>query len=148
MKTKKYFPLFIFITVVLSSCNAHDIIGKGNPAIGKLIAISKIEIITNKEEENIIPKIKIHLQKKQKKEILCIEGDVNFVFGQDLRLIETKKISLDTHSFFIEELNKNGQAFFIVEYSKIKKEDKEKPNSEGILNEERYSVVFNHLQYK
>ena len=79
---------------------------------------------------------------------MCIEGDVNFVFGQDLRLIETKKISLDTHTFFIEELNKNGQAFFIVEYSKIKKEDKEKPNSEGILNEERYSVVFNHLQYK
>lgn len=145
MNKKNFFLVFILLFFCIS-CNAKELKGYGNPKIERVVQISEVQLLTEYKDDMVYPKYKIELKLKEKFRIIALQFKTDYLFGQDLNLISSKEISLNSQN--LEILNNEKKCNIIVELDPIKKETIKHDSSEGKLNEERISIAFIYLKYK
>ncbi len=143
---KKIFIFVILLPFLCFGCNAKEIKGYGSPKIGKIVQIISVCLQTEYKDDLIYPKYKIDINLKEKYKIMALQLRSNYLFGQDLYLISSKDIYLNSED--LKLLNTEKHCSIIIEIDPVKKETEKKDNSEGKLNEERISNSFIYLKYK
>lgn len=143
---KKNFLLVFILLFFTISCNAKELKEYGNPKIGKIVQLSKVQLLTEYKDDMVYPKYEIELKTKENYRIIALQLKTNYLFGQDLNLISSKDIFLNSQE--LEILNNEKRCTITVELEPIKKEKIKYEASEGNINEERISNGFIYLKYK
>ncbi len=143
---KKYLFLIYLFLILSFNCNSKELRGEGNPKIGKIVKISETRILSEYEQDNIIPKYKLYLELKDGYKILDLKLKTDYIFGQDLNLISSKIIILDSKE--LEILNNTKKCCLTISLKAFPLEKAIHENAEGELNEERISNIFIYLKYK
>lgn len=143
---KKNFLLFFIFLFFCISCNAKELKGYGNPKIGKIVQISKVQLLTEYKDDMIYPKYEIELKLTDNYRIIALQLETNYLFGQDLNLISSKDIFLNSQELKI--LNNEKMCTLTIELKPMKKEKSKYEASVGKLNEERISNGFIYIKYK
>ena len=143
---KKNIFFITSLMILAFNCSAKEHKGNGNPKIGKIVRISSAKISSEHTETELIPKYEIELESNTKYEIIELQLETAYIFGQDLNLVSSK--ILIPNSEELNAINNKGRVCLTVSLKPIPLEKLAHKNSEGFLNEERVSNIFIYLKYK
>lgn len=143
---KKNLFLILFFSVLCLNCSAKELKGYGNPKIGKIVQIKKVNILTEYKDDMVYPKYEVVFNLVANHTIIDLQFQSNYLFGQELNLISSKDISLNSNELLM--LNKEKNCSVLIELPPLKKEFIQQDYADGELNEERISNEFKYLEFK